>query len=252
MSPDIKDRRRTALALLAFVAGGAVPIQLVTLSFGYAQFVRGVRMGPEVMAVAHEFALRYIPFVYLPAMLALLGVAVYGHRRYPDLFRRIAVGLGAGAVATVALDAVRQAGVIHGWLPADTFVMFGKMATGSSNFAVYYSAGILVHYLNGASFGLFYAFGWGKRRSYRSAALGATAWALILELGMMTGPPMAPIVGAFGVRYAWPQLFLLTLVAHLFFGVALGLLAQHFLTDEDRDWLVPFLFGGGSRRPPAV
>ncbi len=31
------DNRRVALATLAFVAGGAVPIQLVTLSFGYAE-----------------------------------------------------------------------------------------------------------------------------------------------------------------------------------------------------------------------
>ncbi len=58
---------------------------------------------------------------------------------------------------------------------------------------------------------------------------------------MMTGPPMAPIVGPFGINFAWPQLFLLTLVAHVAFGVTLGILAQHFLTDEDRDWLVPFL-----------
>ena len=251
MSPQVEDRRRTALVLLAFIAGGVIPIQLVTLSFGYAQFVRDVSLGPQVIAVAHEFARRYIPLVYVPAMLILVGIVLYSRRTHPDLFRRIVVGLGAGAVATVALDAVRQAGVIHGRLPADTFVMFGKMASGSSNFAIFYPVGILVHYLNGANFGLFYAFVWGKRRSYQSAVLWATLWLLVVELGMMTAPPMAPIVGPFGVRYAWPQLFLLTLVAHVFFGVVLGLLVQHFLADKDRSWLVPFLvarMGRGRQR----
>ena len=243
MSGTGSDRRRTVLALVAFVAGGAVPIQLVTLSFGYAQYFQDVGMGPRVISVAHEFATWYIPLIYVPAIAALAAIGFYSRRRYPDLYRRITVGLGMGAVATIALDAVRQAGVIHGWLPADTFVMFGKMATGSPNFAVFYPAGILVHYLNGANFGLFYAFVWGKRGSYASAAAWATAWALVLELGMMTGPPMGPMVGLFGVNYAWPQLFVLTFVAHVVLGIAMGLLIQHFLTDEDRGWLVPFLVG---------
>lgn len=238
-----RDTRRTVLALLAFIAGGAVPIQLVTLSFAYAQYIKKVGMGPRVISVAHDFASLYIPLVYVPAMLVFAAIVIYSRRRYPDLFRRIWVGFGMGAVATIALDTVRQAGVIHGWLPADTFVMFGKMATGSANFSVFYPAGILVHYLNGASFGLFYAFVWGKRKSYRSAIGWATFWTLMVELGMMTLPPMAPIVGPFGINFAWPQLFLLTLVAHVVLGIAMGLLIQHFLTDADRAWLVPFLMG---------
>ncbi len=243
------DRRRTILALAAFVAGGAAPIQIITLSFGYAQYVKRIGMGPRVITVAHDFATWYIPLIYLPALIALAAIALYSRRHYPELFRRIWVGFGMGAVATIALDAVRQAGVIHGWLPADTFVMFGKMASGSPKFAVYYPTGILVHYLNGANFGLFYSFVWGKRKSYAAAVGWATFWLLIVELGMMTLPPMAPIVGLFGVNYAWPQLFLLTLVAHLMFGLALGILVQHFLTDKDRDWLVPFLVGRRDRQP---
>ncbi len=239
----MRDTRRMAIAVLAFVAGVVVPIQLVTLSFGYAQYVKQVGMGPRVIAVAHEFAASYIPLIYLPAIVLLMAIAVYSKSRYPDIFRRIWVGLGMGVVATIALDTARQAGVIHGWLPADTFVMFGKMATGSGKFSIFYPAGILVHYLNGASFGLFYSFVWGKRQSYAAAVGWATFWLLIVELGMMTLPPMAPIVGPFGINFAWPQLFLLTLVAHVMFGVTLGLLVQHFLTNEDRAWLVPFLLG---------
>ncbi len=243
MSSAGPDRRRTTLGLLAFVAGGAVPIQLVTLSFGYSEYYRGIDLGPRIIAVAHEFAKWYIPLVLIPAILILVGVAVYSRKRYPDLFRRIVVGASMGAIATIALDAVREAGVIHGWLPGDNPVNFGKMATGSARFAVFYPVGLLVHYLNGANFGLFYAFVWGRRSSYLSAATWATVWALIIELGMMLGPPMAPMVGIFGKNYAWPQFFLLTLVAHIFFGVATGLLVQTFLREEDRSWLLPFLRG---------
>ncbi len=237
------DRKRALLILTAFVAGGAVPVQLVTLSFGYAQYYKGVGMGPQVMSVAHEFARWYLPFVWIPALVALAGVTLYTRRRYPDVFSRIVVGLGVGALATVVLDAVRQSGVINGWLPMDSPVMFGKMATDSASFLVFYPVGLLVHFLNGASFGLFYAFVWGKRNSYWTAVLWATIWAETLELGMMTGPPMGRMVGLFGYNYAWPQLFLLTFVAHIAFGVAMGLLIQHFLSDEDRGGLSQFLVG---------
>ena len=141
MNGTTDDRRRTALTLLAFVAGGVVPIQLVTLSFGYAQYVKGIGMGPRVFSVAHEFAAVYIPFALIPALVALIAIAVYSKKRYPDLYRRMIVGLAMGAVATIALDAVREAGVIHGWLPGDSPVMFGKMATDSADFSTYYPAG---------------------------------------------------------------------------------------------------------------
>ena len=237
------DRKRALLILTAFVAGGAVPVQLVTLSFGYAQYYKGVGMGPQVMSVANEFARWYVPFVWIPGLIVLVTVTAYARRRYPDVFRRIVVGLGIGAIATVALDAVRQAGVIHGWLPGDNPVMFGKMATDSASFVVFYPVGLLVHFLNGANFGLFYSFVWGKRRSYAIAVMWATLWLLIVELGMMTLPPMGPMVGLFGYNFAWPQLFILTLVAHVFFGVTLGLLVQHFLKDQDRGGLTTFIRG---------
>lgn len=121
--------------------------------------------------------------------------------------------------------------------------MFGKMATGSNDFAYYYAVGQFVHYLNGANFGLFYAFVWGRRPTHRAAVGWAILWALITELGMMLGPPMGPMVGLFGIRYAWPQLFLLTLVAHLAFGITLGLLTQKFLKEEDQGGLLRFLGG---------
>lgn len=234
---------RRVLILLALLAGGAVPIQLVTLSFGYAQYIRQEALGPKVIRTAHEFAAWYIPWVYGPALVVLIVIVVGAYWRYPDVCRRILGGLCAGAIATLALDAVRQAGVIHGWLPGDTPVMFGKMATGSTDFGVFYPVGQFVHYFNGANFGLFYAFVWGKQGSAWAAACWATMWSLIVELGMMLGPPMGPMVGLFGARYAWPQLFLVTLVAHIAFGIALGVLTQAFLKDEDQGGLLRFMQG---------
>lgn len=132
-------------------------------------------MGPQVLTVAHAFARFYLPLVWIPALVGLAGIALYTRRRHPDVFRRIVVGFGMGAVATIALDTVRHAGVIHGWLPGDTTVMLGKMATGSPDFSTYWPVALLVHYLNGANSGLVYAFVWGKHTSYRSAVLWATA-----------------------------------------------------------------------------
>ncbi len=230
-----KQQTPTGLALLAFILGGAVPIQLITLSFGYAQYVKGIPGGPQLIPTAHAFAKGYFWAVYVPALVALAAIALYSRQRYPDLFRRIVVGLGVGAVATVALDTFRQMGVIHGWLPGDTPVMFGKLVAGpQAPFALFWPIGLAVHYLNGADFGLFYAFVWGRQGSYRKAVRWAVLWALLVELGMMTLPPMGPMTGLFGVRFAWPQLFLITLVAHVAFGITLGLLVEYFLTDRER------------------
>ncbi|GMQ80580.1 MAG: hypothetical protein BMS9Abin05_0008 [Rhodothermia bacterium] len=239
----MKDRKRAVLILLAFIAGGAVPIQLVTLSFGYAQYIQQVSLGPKVIITAHEFAVWYVPFVYIPALLLLIGIAWYSRSHYPDVFRRIIIGLGVGVLATVSLDFFREMGVINSWLAGDTPKMFGKMVTGSSNFAYFYPIGFFVHLMNGANFGLFYTFVWGRRGSYKSAIAWATLWALVIELGMMTLPPIAPMLGAFGSRFAWPELFLLTLVAHLAFGITLGILSQYFLRSEDEGGLFRFLRG---------
>lgn len=80
------DTKRFILVLLAFIAGGVVPIQLVTLSFGYAQIVKGIPKGKEMMATAHDFALDYLFYIYIPALIALFVIALYSRKKYPDLF----------------------------------------------------------------------------------------------------------------------------------------------------------------------
>lgn len=58
---------------------------------------------------------------------------------------------------------------------------------------------------------------------------------------------MGPMVGLFGYNFAWPQLFVVTLAAQLAFGVALGLLVQHFLKADDRVGLLDSSEGRNSR-----
>lgn len=235
------NRKRTVLALTALFTGGFVPIHLIVLSFGYAQYFRGVDIGPRVLQVAHEFAGPYVLFLYIPSLIVLAGVTVHSKRYHPDIYRRIVVGLGAGAIATIGLDWVRQMGVIAGWLPGDTPEMFGKAITGSAEFAKYYWIGQASHFMNGADFGLCFAFFFGNFSSYRKTALFAVIWLLVMEFFMMVGPPMGPMVGLFGVNWQWPQLFALTFVAHVVHGTILGILVHMWLTKDDRKWLIPFL-----------
>ena len=52
---------------------------------------------------------------------------------------------------------------------------------------------------------------------------------------------MVPMVGLFGVKWAWPQLFLLTLVAHIVHGIILGLLVHLWLKSTDEKSLLAYL-----------
>ncbi len=222
------DRKAKWLYLLVLVAGGAAPIFLLLLATGIPMWGKGLVKMPQVVMFMHRFAGWYVPLVLLPAVAILIIVALYSRRRYRWLYERIVVGLGAGAIATFALDFFRQLGVIHGWLPADTSILFGKMIAGpTASVGVVLITGFVYHFLNGADFGIFYALVAGRARWY-----WAIVWGLLVELGMMTLPPMAPMAGPFGVKTGRPALFLITLAAHIAFGIVLGLLTQHWLKER--------------------
>lgn len=134
-------------------------------------------------------------------------------------------------------------GVINGWLPADTPEMFGKMISGSNSFIKYFWVRQFAHFFNGADFGLVFTLVFERFATLKKTTLVAISWLLLMELGMMTGPPMGPMVGLFGVRYIWPQLFALTFVAHVVHGTILGILSFYWLKEEETKWLWPFLKG---------
>ncbi|MBC8198393.1 MAG: hypothetical protein H8E60_10975 [Candidatus Marinimicrobia bacterium] len=240
--------KKSILTLIALFTAGFVPIQLVTLSFAYSQYYKGESLGPKMVITAHDFAVPYIYFVYIPSIIVFIGIWIYSKKNYPDLFRRLKVGVISGIMLTLALDVVRQNGVINGWLPQDVPMQFGKMVTGSNSFNSIFIAGLLVHFLNGINFGILYTFFFGKLKNYKTAMLAGTLLLFAIEIGMMVGPPMAKMVGPFGVNWAWPQLFLLTLTAHIFSGIACGLTAQFLLKEEDNKWLIPFLLNKNLNR----
>lgn len=234
-------KKKSIITLLVLFAGGFVPINLIVLSFGYAEYYKAQAIGPKIIRVAHEFAVPYLFVLYIPAILFLLWAIFYTKKTYPDLYRRIVVGLAAGAIATIGLDWIRQMGVLNGWLPGDNPIMFGKMITGSNTFSEYFWIGTLAHFFSGADFGLIFTLVFGRFATLKKNTLMAVFWLLLIELGMMVGPPMGPMVGLFGTKYMWPELFALTFAAHVVHGTILGILSFYWLTEENNKWLFPFL-----------
>ena len=222
------DVKRLLLVLITLWAGSAATIFMLLLASGNAMLIQGLSKMPQVIASMHAFASVYVPLVWLPSLAVLLIVALYSRRRFPELANRIWAGLGAGAFATFLLDFFRQLGVMHGWLATYTPVLFGKMILGpQAGVLSILTVGFIYHFLNGASFGLFYTLIWGKVSWY-----WGIVWALAVELGMMTLPPMAPIFGPFGSKTGSAAFFLITLFAHLGYGPVLGVLAQHWVKDK--------------------
>jgi len=219
---------RTLLTIVALFTGSASTIFLLLLASGRAMLVEGLTKRPEIIMSMHDFARYYVPLVWIPSLVVLAAIAFYSRQHFPELANRIWVGLGAGAFATFILDFFRQLGVMHGWLAVDTPPMFGKMILGpqAASLAVL-GVGFVYHFLNGASFGVFYTLVWGKARWW-----WGMVWGVLIEVGMMVSPPMAPMFGPFGIKTGGPAFFLITLLAHLGYGAVLGVLAEHWVREK--------------------
>jgi hypothetical protein len=163
----------------------------------------------------------------LPAA-ALLLITVGLLYRVDDLLARIsAAGLAAGAIATVALEAIRLPGFWLGFMPGNLprlmgVLLLNQFAAGPSlNSDI---AGWVYHFWNGASFGLIYVLVFGTCRRWAGTVFG-----VLLGLGFM----FSPVVSALGVGFLgldFSKGFPLTVtVAHAAFGSALGWLAAAWL-----------------------
>jgi hypothetical protein len=195
---------------------------LVVAAIGPNVLVFGLTPGMPGMPVLTRYAL--IPF------LALFGVvwAVAGRLGHGRLVNRLWVGLWVGAATTSILDVIRLAGFQLGWMPGNMPRMFGvlildRMALGPSLQSDI--LGYLYHYWVGACFGLTYSLLVGRFRWW-----GGLVWGLIIEVGMMVTPPMvvAMDTGYFGVKFG-PGLFATSLVAHVAYGIAFGMLAERYV-----------------------
>jgi len=197
-------------------------------------------VGPNVLIVATTPGMpdmRSLGKYALVPSIVLLGL-VYAYARWQGLDRltnRIWTGAWTGFVATGTLDVVRLTGFGLGWMPGDMPRMFGVMLLGTmaqGPTPLSDLVGYLYHFWVGACFGLVLTLVVGKARWW-----AGLVWALIIEVGMMTTPPMviAMDTGFFGWKFG-PGLFGVSLTAHVVYGVFLGLLAQKYVRHRGSLW----------------
>jgi len=190
-------------------------------------------IGPNVLVAATTPGLFEMPFlaknVLLPSIIVWVAITIIARVTKRDrLYNRLVVGAWTGAAATGFLDAIRITGFHLGFMPGDMPRMFGvlimdKMATGPTPLSDF--IGSLYHYWVGACFGLTLTLIGGKVRWW-----WGLVWGLIIEIGMMTTPPMvvAMDTGYFGSKFG-PGLLITSLLAHIAFGIVMGLLVEKYV-----------------------
>jgi hypothetical protein len=197
-------------------------------------------IGPNVLVVALTPGMSGMPLLVRWALvpsIVLLGIvwSIAQARGYHRLTNRIWTGLWVGTAATGALDVFRLTSFTLGLLPGNLPRMFGvlildTMATGPTPFSDF--VGALYHYWVSACFGLTYSLIAGRTRWW-----GGLIWGLIIELGMMVTPPMvvAMDTGYFGLKLGHGLLngvFIGSLIPHISYGIALGLLLERYIRHE--------------------
>src|SRR5258707_81737 len=184
----------------------------------------------------------------LPAAALLLITAGLLYRVDDSLARLSAAGLAAGAIATVALEAIRLPGFWLGFMPGNLPRLMGvllldQFATGPTLGSDI--AGWTYHFWNGASFGLIYVLAFGTCRRWIGAVYGA-----LLGVGFMLSPVVAALgVGFLGLEFSRGFPVTVTL-AHAAFGGALGWLSARGLGFEASPACdaVGVCFAGNARR----
>src|SRR5213075_630159 len=169
----------------------------------------------------------FTPFIFLPALMALIAFAALDcSRGNGQLWRAVWVGLFGGLLAAAAYDIFRlpfvfanEWGLSSAIPPMDlfkAFPRFGAMVLGEPIEQSRYSfltqlVGWIYHFSNGATFGVMYLalIGDGSKRHWSWAVL----FALALELGML----LTPYPGVFSIALTARFVFV-TIAAHAIFG----------------------------------
>src|SRR6516165_4487331 len=165
----------------------------------------------------HQLALELI----LPGALFLaagfLFLRISGRHEAARLLVR---GGTAGAVATLALEAVRYSGFKLGFMPGNLPELMGvllldRFALGPSVASTL--AGFAYHFWNGACFGVIFAL-----LSFRLRSWWAIPYGILLGVGFLVSPVVQGLgVGIFGVNFGW-HFAATVLTAHLAFGAAMA------------------------------
>jgi hypothetical protein len=204
--------KRVVVILFLLAAASVVP-----LIFPLAE------SGRSTMDVLAKFAL-------LPSIAVIAIICGFLHRTDDALARVVRVGLAAGAVATIALEAVRLPGFWLGFMPGNLprlmgVLLLNQFATGPTMTSDV--AGWAYHFWNGASFGLIYVLLFGTCRRWVGAVYG-----MALGFGFILSPVVSALgVGFLGLEFSKGFPVTVTL-AHAAFGVVLGWLTARWLGFE--------------------
>jgi hypothetical protein len=209
-APEVEPtvRERVALALLPLSTGAAVlaTILIVPDSLLWPTLVLAGGAGATAVVVA-----RRLP----PDARRAVG-------------RRVRVGLIAGVAATAAYDVVRLGLVLATpWSvdPFAAFPLFGRLLLGAGiGPAAAWTAGTLFHIANGLGFAVGYTL-----VIRRPGPVSAVVWAMVLETFTILLYPDWLGVTAIG------ELFSVSVLGHLAYGLALGLLARRMLPTTPRE-----------------
>jgi len=188
----------------------------------------------------------------IPSVVIIFAIGILSRSKFPRLTNRLFKGMAAGAIATLALEAIRIPGYMFAkWLPMDSMISLPglfltekitilsevKQTVMQSGIPMnlYHApldafiAGGLWHFWNGATFGIIYALMIGKGKWWYGMI-----WAVVIEMVMMVAPYLIMMKGPFGVEHMdGYNIFVITLIAHLAFGVVLGILVQKWKKGSD-------------------
>lgn len=169
--------------------------------------------------------------VILPAAVLLIGVWIFFRRktRTGEIAASIRNGAIAGALATIALEAVRYSGFRLGFMPGNLPELMGvllldRFALGPT--AASTLAGFAYHFWNGACFGIIFALG-----RFGLPTWWAIPYGIVIGVGFLMSPVVQGLgVGLFGITFGW-HFAATVLSAHLAFGAAMAWLLR-------RNWAV--------------
>lgn len=186
----------------------------------------------------------------IPSVIIIFAIGIFSRSKFPRLTNRLFIGMAAGAIATLALEAIRIPGYMFAkWIPMDSMISLPGLFLTEKITALsevkqvvmqswvpmnlYHApldaflAGGLWHFWNGATFGIIYALIIGNGKWWYGMI-----WAVIIEMTMMMAPYLIAMKGPFGIEHLdGYNIFAITLVAHLAFGAVLGILVQKWKKD---------------------
>ena len=180
--------------------------------------------------------------VLLEAVFALvpLGVAVVVIRRAPrpvihEVMRLVRVGIVAGAFATVVYDVTRTA---LSYLDPSPYNPFEAVRRFGLDFVpadapawTILSVGLVIHLVNGSSFGVIYAVFAGRHaRTLRAAVTSGIVWGLTLEFIQSILYP-----GWLQITTVLKEFLFISAFGHVFYGISLGLGVRRLLAPQSEE-----------------